>query len=137
VAAVGTGDLASQALNLHVNAVFSEAFSQQASAATIGGMNVGSLFTTALVNSQGELVVPAIVTGTFQNPRFTPDVERMAQMKLKGMMPTGDNPMGAAPSILGGFLGQKGQAAKRQQQQQQENPVDEIMDIFSKKKKQP
>jgi hypothetical protein len=137
VGAVGTGDLATQALNLHLNAVFSKAFSQQAGAATIGGMNVGSLFTTALVNSQGELVVPAIVTGTFQSPRFTPDVERMAQMKLKGMMPTGDNPMGAAPSILGGILGQKGQPAKGLQQQQQQNPVDEIMDIFSKKKKQP
>ena len=137
VGAVGTGDLATQALNLHLNAVFSKAFSQQTGAATIGGMNVGSLFTTALVNSQGELVVPAIVTGTFQSPRFTPDVERMAQMKLKGMMPTGDNPMGAAPSILGGILGQKGQPAKGLQQQQQQNPVDEIMDIFSKKKKQP
>jgi hypothetical protein len=39
---------------------------------------------------------------------------------------------------LGGILGQKGQPAKGQQpQQQQENPVDEIMGIFSKKKKQP
>jgi hypothetical protein len=104
----------------------------------MGGMNVGSLFTTALVNSQGELVVPAKVTGTLQSPRFTPDVERMAQMKLKGMMPSGDNPLGAASSLLGGILGQQGQPAKgQQQQQQQQNPVDEIMGIFSKKKKQP
>ena len=136
VGAIGTADLASQALNLHLNAVFSKAFSQQAGAATMGGTNVGSLVSTALVNSQGELVVPAIVTGTFQSPRFTPDLQRMAQMKLKGMMPTGDNPLGGASSILGGVLGQKGQTAKGQQQQQQ-NPVDEIMDIFSKKKKQP
>ena len=137
--AVGTGDLVSQAINLHLNAVFSKAFSQQASAsaARMGGTNVGSLFSATLVNSQGELVVPAIVTGTFQNPRFTPDVERMAQMKLKGMMPTEDNPLGGASSLLGAVLGQKGQPAKGQQQQQQQNPVDEIMGMFSKKKKQP
>jgi AsmA protein len=138
VGAVGTADLASQALNLRLNAVFSKAFTQQAGAATMGGRNVGSFVSAALVNSQGELVLPANVTGTFQNPRFTPDVERMAQMKLKGMMPTGDNPLGAASSLLGGVLGQKGQPAKGQQQQQQQgNPVDEMMDIFNKKKKQP
>jgi hypothetical protein len=98
---------------------------------------VGSLVSAALINSQGELVVPANVTGTFQSPRFTPDVERMAQMKLKGMMPSADNPLGAASSMLGGILGQRGQPAKGQQQQQQQNPVDQILDIFSKKNKQP
>ncbi len=137
VGAVGTADLASQALNLRLNAVFSKAFSQQAGATTMGGMNVGSFISAALVNSQGELVVPAIVTGTFQSPRFAPDLQRMAQMRLKGMMPTGDNPLGSASSILGGILGQKGQTAKGQQQQQQQNPVDQILDIFSKKKKPP
>jgi AsmA protein len=138
VGVVGTAELASQALNLHLTAVFSKAFSQQAGAATMGGRNVGGLVSTALVNSQGELVVPANVTGTFQNPRFTPDVERMAQMKLRGMMPTGDDPLGGASSLLGGILGQKGQPAHGQQQQQeQQNPVDEIMGILSKKKKQP
>jgi hypothetical protein len=137
VGAAGTADLASQVLNLHLNAVFSKAFSQQASAATMGGKNVGSFVNAALVNSQGELVVPAIVTGTFQSPRFTPDVERIALMKLRGMMPTGDNPLGGASSLLGGILGQKGQPAKGQQQQQQQNPMDEIMGLFSKKKKQP
>jgi AsmA protein len=134
VGAVGTADLASQALNLRLIAVFSKAFSQQAGGATMGGRNVGSLASTALANSQGELVVPANVTGTFQSPRFTPDLQRMAQMKLKGMMPTADNPLGAAPSILEGILGQKGQPAKGQQQQQQQNPVDQILDIFGKKK---
>jgi hypothetical protein len=134
VGAAGTADLATEALNLHLNAIFSKAFSQQAGAATMGGQNVGSLVSAALVNSQGEMVVPAIVTGTFQNPRFTPDAERMAQMKLKGLMPTADNPS----SLLGALLGQKGQtAAGQQQQQQKQNAVDEIMGIFSKKKKQP
>ncbi|HXJ94455.1 MAG TPA: AsmA family protein [Terriglobia bacterium] len=140
VGAAGTADLASEALNLHLNAVFSKAFSQQAGAAKMGGQNVGNLVSAALTNNQGEMVVPAIVTGTFGNPRFTPDTERMAQMKLKGLMPTGDNPLGGASSLLGGLLGQKGQTAagqQQQQQQQKQNPVDEIMGLFSKKKKQP
>jgi AsmA protein len=137
VGAVGTADLASQALNLHLNAVFSKAFSQQARGATMGGTNVGGILSAALVNNQGELVVPANVTGTFQSPRFTPDVDRMVQMKMKGMMPTADNPLGSGSSILGEILGQKGQPAKGQQQQQQQNPVDQILDIFGKRKKQP
>ena len=56
------------------------------------------------------------------------------KMKLKGMTPTGDNPLGATSSILGGILGQNGKTGKGQQQQ---NPVNQILDIFSKKKNQP
>jgi len=137
VGAVGTANLASQALNLHLNAVFSKAFSQQAGGATMAGMNLGSLVSAALLNGQGELVVPANVTGTFQSPKFTPDVGRMAQMRLRGIMPTGENPLGAASSILEEILGQQGQSAKGQRQPQQENPANQILDIFSKKKKQP
>ena len=134
VGAIGTADLASQALNLQLTAVFSKGFSQQASGANMGGKNVGSYLTGTFANSQGELVLPANVSGTLQNPRFTPDLQRMAQMKLKGMMPTGENPLGAAPSILGGVLGQKGQPAKGQQQQQ--NSVNQILGLFGTKKKQ-
>jgi AsmA protein len=134
VGAVGTADLASEALNLQLTAVFSKAFSQQATGATMAGL--GSLASAALVNSQGELVVPANVTGTFQSPRFTPDLQRMAQMKLKGMAPTADNPLGAASSILGGILGQKPQPAKGQQQPQQQNPLNQILGLFGPKKKQ-
>jgi hypothetical protein len=88
----------------------------------------------ALANSQGQLVIPANVTGTFQNPKFSPDPKRMAQMRLKGLMPTADNPLGGASSILGGFLGQKAQPAKGQQQQQ--TPADQLMNLFGRKKKQ-
>jgi len=128
VGAVGTANLASQALNMQVNAVLNKAFSQK-----VGGAGVGSLMNTALANNQGEIVIPAIVTGTLQNPKFVPDVQKMAQMKMKGLIPTGDNPLGGASSILGGFMGQKGQPAKGQPQQQ--NPVNEIMGLFGGKKK--
>ena len=83
----------------------------------------------ALANNQGELVIPAIVTGTFQNPRFAPDLQKIAQMRMKGLMPTADNPLGAASSFLGG---QKGQPAAGQQQ----DPVNQIMGILGGKKKQ-
>jgi len=123
VGAVGTANLASQTLNMQVNAVLSKAFSQQ-----VGSAGIGSFMNTALANSQGELVIPATVTGTFQNPRFAPDVQKMAQMKLKGLIPTGNNPLGG---ILGGLTGQKGQQPAAGQQQ---NPVNQIMGLFGKKK---
>ena len=125
VGAVGTANLASQTLDMQVNAVLTKAFSQQ-----VGSAGVGSLMNAALANSQGELVIPATVTGTFQNPRFAPDVQKMAQMRLKGLLPTGDNPLSGASSILGGLTGQKGQPANGQA-----NPVNQIMGLFGTKKK--
>jgi uncharacterized protein involved in outer membrane biogenesis len=125
VGAVGTANLASQTLDMQINAVLTKAFSQQ-----VGSAGVGSLMNAALANSQGELVIPATVTGTFQNPRFAPDVQKMAQMRLKGLLPTGDNPLSGASSILGGLTGQKGQPANGQA-----NPVNQIMGLFGTKKK--
>jgi AsmA protein len=130
VGAVGTANLASQTLDMQVNAVLTKAFSQQVGGA---GAGVGSLMNAALANSQGELVIPATVTGTFQNPRFAPDVPKMAQMKLKGLLPTGDNPLSGASSILGGLMGQKGQQPAKGQPQQ--SPVNQIMGLFGTKKK--
>jgi AsmA protein len=127
VGAVGNANLAAQTLNMQLTAVLSKAFTQQA-----GGTSVGGYMTTALANNQGELVIPAIVGGTFQNPKITPDVQKMTQMKLKGLMPTADNPLGAASSLLGGVTGQKGQQPAGQQQ----NPVNQVMGLFGTKKKQ-
>jgi AsmA protein len=129
VGATGTANLATQTLNLQLNAVLSKAFTQE-----VGGTGVGGYMSTALANNQGELVIPATVTGTFQNPKVMPDVQKMAQMKLKGLMPTGDNPLGAASSILGGLTGKKGQPATPGQQQQ--NPVNQVLGLFGGKKKQ-
>jgi len=127
VGAVGTANLATQALDMQLTAVLSKAFTQQ-----IGGTSAGGYMNTALANSQGELVIPANLGGTFQNPKITPDVKKMAQMKLKGLIPTGDNPLGSASSILGALKGQKGQPANGQKQ----NTVNQIMDLFGNKKKQ-
>jgi AsmA protein len=128
VGATGTANLATQTLNLQLNAVLSKGFSQQ-----VGGTGVAGYMSTALANNQGELVIPATVTGTFQNPKVMPDVQKMAQMKLKGLIPTGDNPLGGASSILGGLTGKKGQPATPGQQQQ--NPVNQVLGLFGGKKK--
>jgi AsmA-like C-terminal region len=123
VGATGTANLVSQTLNMQLTAMLSKAFTQQ-----MGGTGVAGYMTTALANKQGKLVVPATVTGTFQNPKVAPDVQKMAQMKLEGLLPTGDNPLGSASSLLGGLTGQNGQAG------QQQNPASQMLGLFGKKK---
>jgi len=132
IGVTGTTNLVNEALDLRVTAVLSKDFSQQA-----GGTGIGGYMNTALANNQGELVIPAIVTGTFENPKFTPDLQKVAQMKLKGLVPSLNNPSGGVAGILGGLLGQKGGTqAQPQQEQQQPNPVQQLIDIFGNKKKQ-
>jgi AsmA protein len=133
VGITGSANLVSQALNLDVTGVLSKGFSQQ-----IGGTGIGGYMNTALANNQGEIVIPATVTGTFQHPLFGPNVQKIAQMKLKNLMPNADNPLGGASGILGNLLGQKNSnpnPGEKPNTQQQPNPVDQILDIFGKKKK--
>jgi AsmA protein len=135
VGITGNANLVSQALNLDVTAVLAKSFSQQ-----VGGTGIGGYMNTALANNQGEIVIPATVTGTLQHPVFGPNVQKIAQMKLKGLMPSADNPLGGASSMLGNLLGQKNANPNQGQQpntQQQPNPVDQILDIFGKKKQNP
>ncbi len=130
VAATGTANLADQTLNLHATAVLNKTSSQQ-----VGGASIGGFLQTALANNQGELVIPAIITGTFDKPKFTPDLHQVAQMKLKGLLPNSSNPAGAVSGLLGGLLGQKsGSQANQSTAQPQQNPVQNLMDIFGKKK---
>ncbi len=135
VAAVGTANLVDETLNLRVTAVLSQSASQKA-----GGNSVGGFMQTALANNQGELVVPAMVTGTFSNPKFSPDIQQMTQMKLKGLVPSLQNPgsvAGALQGLLGGAkTSPNGNGSQTQQQQdQQNNPLQQVLGIFGKKKK--
>jgi AsmA protein len=134
VGAAGTANLVDNTLNLRVTAVLSHAASQKA-----GGNGIGGFMQTALANNQGELVVPALVTGTFSNPRFAPDVQQIAQMKMKGLVPNFNNPAsvtGALQNLLGGGKNPaQGAQPQGQQQAPQQNPVDQLMGLFGKKKK--
>ncbi len=111
--AVGVVNLADQSLNMHVTAVLTKAMSD-----TVGGTQIGGFMNTALANNKGELVIPIIVTGTFQRPLVAPDLQQIAEMKLRNMIPTSANPGAMTSGILGTILGQKGQQEGGQQGQQ-------------------
>lgn len=98
--ATGAVNLVNNTLNLHLTAVLSKWFSNK-----VGGTNVGGFMNTALANQQGELVIPVLVTGTFQHPIVAPDVQKLAQMKLQRVLPTTANP--ALGQAVGALLGDK------------------------------
>jgi AsmA protein len=142
LAASGTINFLNQDLNLHLTAVLNKGFSQ-----SVGGTGVGGYLNTALANKNGELVLPVLVTGNMNHPIVAPDVEQLAQMKLKNLLPTaggllkgkGGSDLG---SLVGGLLGgqqQQGPQAEQpaQQQNQQANPLGEALDqlLGGKKKK--
>lgn len=111
LAAAGLINLADQSLNLHMTAVLNKALSQQ-----VGGTQVGGFMNTALANNQGELVLPVIVTGTFQHPQVAPDLQQVAQMKLQNLLPTSKNPGQLTNGLLGAILGNKNQGGANAQQ---------------------
>jgi hypothetical protein len=60
-----------------------------------------------------------------------PDAKKMAQMKLKGMLPSFDNPSGGAAGILGGLLGKKpGTQTPETADQPANNPADQVRGIL-------
>jgi uncharacterized protein involved in outer membrane biogenesis len=124
LAAAGTADLVSEQLNLHMTATLAQALSQK-----VGGNQIGGFMNTALANNQGQLVLPVLVTGTMQHPMFAPDIQQIAQMKLRGLA---GGAGGGVQGILGALTG------KKQQQNTAEpaNPVNQLMGLFGKKKKQ-
>ncbi|MEO8662736.1 MAG: AsmA family protein [Bryobacteraceae bacterium] len=130
VAAAGVVNLVDQTLNLHVTAVLNKEMAQRAGSGQIAG-----LLSTVLSNQQGELVIPALVTGTISQPRFVPDAERFAQMKLKSLLPSTSNPAGAVGSVRGLVEALRGQkpTANQPAGQEQKQPVDSIIDLFRKK----
>ncbi len=96
IAGTGSINLVNQALNLRLTAVLSREFSDFA-----GGTRVGGIMTTVLANQRGELVVPMLVTGTMPHPQFAPDVERIAEMKLRNLVPDLRNPQKLSTAIEG------------------------------------
>ncbi len=134
MAATGTASLVDQSLDLRVTAVLSKEFS-----AEVGGIGVGGYLTTALANKNGELVVPLLVTGTFEKPRFAPDLKKIAQMKLENLAPTLSNP-GELTSVLGAILGKKGgneESAGGEGSKGSEGALGEILDALGGKKQPP
>ena len=131
MAATGMLNLVNQGLNMHLIAVLDKGFSQ-----SVGGTGIGGYLNTALANKNGELVLPVIVTGTTSHPVVTPDVQKIAQMKVNNLLPTAGgllNSKGGADlgGLVGGLFGgqQQHQTAKPGQPQQppQSNPLNDAL----------
>jgi hypothetical protein len=117
IAAAGTADLATEMLNMKVNSVFSKEFSDK-----VGSTRVAGYLRTALSNEAGELVVPAIVTGNFKQPKFAPDAQAFAQMQKQRFLPSLKNPAAALDALRGLTSGSKQQPSQDQSQQQGQQP---------------
>jgi AsmA protein len=126
VAVTGLIDLAHERLDLRLTAVLAQNYSQ-----SVGGTNIGGFLNTALANNNGELVIPVVVTGTFQQPQFAPDLQAVASMKLKNLVPGVNNPAGLENALFGQILRGKPGLAPVQQQ----NPVNDLLNLFNKGKK--
>jgi hypothetical protein len=84
LAGAGTMGLVDQTLKLKVTATLTKEYTQKNGLGQVGG-----LLSTVLSNQKGDLVVPAIVSGTFAQPKFAPDAEQMAKLKLSGLFGAG------------------------------------------------
>jgi hypothetical protein len=142
MAAQGALNLINQTLNMHLQAVLSKGYSQ-----SVGGTGVGGYLNTALANKQGELVLPVILTGSMNHPVVTPDVEKLAQMKLNNILPNaagmlGGKNAGGVGGIVGGLLGGGQQPAaqpgqKPNQQQDLNNSINNALGGLLGGKKKP
>jgi hypothetical protein len=75
-------NLADQSLDLRLVSTLDRKFSDQ-----VGGNRIGGFMTVALANTQGNLVIPATIRGTFQKPVMAPDPGAMAKLKLDNLAP--------------------------------------------------
>lgn len=128
LSAKGSINLVNQGLNLRTNAVLGQGYSQ-----TVGGSKIGGFLNTALANNKGELVLPVIVTGTFDKPVFQPDVQGMAEMKLKNLLPTTGDPSKLGSGLLNSLLG--GKKSNDPNQKEQPKPQDAVKSLFDRFKK--
>src|SRR6266571_2283822 len=134
LAATGTADLASNALNLRVSSVLSKAFSDK-----VGATRAGSYMSTALSNDRGELVIPAIVTGALDKPKFAPDLQAVVRMQRQKLLPSLDNPAAAFSDLFRSVTEKKEPSAEPQAPTKPANSIKSILGGLFKKKppKQP
>jgi uncharacterized protein involved in outer membrane biogenesis len=113
--AVGTINLVDQSINLQVTTVLSRELSQRA-----GGSQAAGLVGTILANENGEFVIPALATGTLAKPRFTPDLARVAEMKLRRVLPRSGSSLTEAIETL----------TSKPKPGEKKRPLDSIWDIL-------
>jgi hypothetical protein len=129
LAATGNADLATEALNLKLSAVFSKEFSDK-----VGTARTSNFLNAAFANSSGEVVLPAIVTGTFTQPKFAPDLKAVVELQKQKLIP-GGNPAAAVTNVLGALTGKKNEKDGEQQPQEKKpSGLRGILDAIGGKK---
>jgi uncharacterized protein involved in outer membrane biogenesis len=121
LSATGTADLATEALNLKISTVFSKQFSDK-----VGSTGAGGIMNVAFANAAGELVLPAIVTGNFKQPKFSPDLNAIVQLQKKN----------AVDSVLGVLAGKNKPAAEKAAEPKS-SVVKKLFGIFGRKNDAP
>jgi heat shock protein HslJ len=95
IAAAGSANLVNDALNMKLSAVLNKNYADK-----VGATKAGGLLSTVLANPSGEIVIPAIVTGTTKQPKFGPDMQAVVELQKQRLLPSLADPR----SGLGGFL---------------------------------
>lgn len=127
LAAAGNADLTTEALNLKLSTVFSKAFTDKIS-------SPGGFLNTAFSNSAGELVLPAIVTGSIKQPKFSPDLKAVVELQKQKFIPTLDNPAGAITNVLGALRGKNGDNSQQQPEGQKTSVINGLLGVLGGKK---
>jgi autotransporter translocation and assembly factor TamB len=129
LAAAGNADLATETLNLKLSAVFSKEFSDK-----VGTARTSGFMNAAFANNAGEIVLPAIVTGTFMQPKFAPDLKAVVELQKQKLIP-GGNAASAVTNVLGALTGKKN-AKEGEQPPAEKKPsgLKGLLDAFGGKK---
>ncbi|MCC6537539.1 MAG: AsmA family protein [Bryobacterales bacterium] len=100
----GTANFNDQTLNLRLLSTLNRKLAD-----TVGGTRIGGYLTSAVTNAAGELIIPALVSGTLARPRFAPDAATVAKLKLRSVAPAlSQDPKTVIDAIKGGREGVRG-----------------------------
>ena len=126
LAGAGTMGLVDQALKLKVTATLTKEYAQKN-----GFGQAGGLLSTVLSNQRGDLVLPAIVSGTFVQPKFAPDAEQMAKLKLSGLFGAGGS---GVKGLIDSFTGKPPDPNAAPGDATSQGTVNDLLNQFRKKK---
>ncbi len=124
----GTLGLADQSLKLKVTATLTREYTQKNGFAQAGG-----LLSTVLSNRRGDLVLPILVSGTFSQPRFAPDAEQMAKLKLSGLFGAGG---GSVQGLIETLTGKPPDPNAKPGEKPPQDPMSDLLNQLLKKKDQ-
>jgi uncharacterized protein involved in outer membrane biogenesis len=77
----GSFNLVAQTLDLKLITLLDGELSKR-----VGGSQIGGFMSTALADDKGQLMIPALVRGSFAKPSVTPDAENFAKLKVKSFI---------------------------------------------------